>query len=681
MMKNCTVTVILLLLTFPILILSNTYTINPDNVFSKGKLMYNSLKLDPKSASLYVTGKDSLFRLWIYNINDTSSESLYANKKFVIESEEKEECVQLGNSEDECANWIREIFQTSNGDLIICTSKAMKPTLMKLNGLSLSSIDEPTIAIGVCSIHDNTNTTAIYVESGNPDGLPAIYSGIRTGLSQENHLIYRPPLMKNDKEIFSSMRSVYTDSKWLNEPQFVGAFDEGNYVYFFFREIAVEFEGCGKTIYSRVARICKNDLGGKNVMRQVWTSFIKARLNCSISTGNFPFYFDHIESIFKVNQDNDVHFYASMRTAESPFQASAICVYSLNQINQLFDNGIFMEQPNVNSLWIQTPPDSITGKRPGSCVGDSRTLSDSDLHFAKNHLLIADSVSGGEPLIFERDKLYSTILVDTFDKENGNVIFVHVPADQEIIKISVRKDDNGKSIVRRLVNLKINEFEKVNALTILPNEYLFVADDYKVAQFRLAQCDAYDDCPSCASDPYCSWNIVREECFFTEKHYKTTVGWISGTFSVDKCNTRVKANEKVLYPGDSFVMKGRMNSIWKKNGKVLTEDSDNLIFTKNGGLLIFNATSDQTGTYECLLDNARITKYNIIVDTEKCTQPKSVDQFRSIQREWCKKFDAYKTNLTKWQLWYDKNAHCPRVPEELSGKMVPPSRYSKKVTV
>lgn len=67
---------LLLLNIFVPYIYGNTYEIVPDNIFSAGNLLYNSLKLDPKSASLYVTGKDSLFRLWIYNINDTSSESL-----------------------------------------------------------------------------------------------------------------------------------------------------------------------------------------------------------------------------------------------------------------------------------------------------------------------------------------------------------------------------------------------------------------------------------------------------------------------------------------------------------------------------------------------------------------------------------------------------------------------------
>uniref|UniRef100_A0A914RIB7 Sema domain-containing protein n=1 Tax=Parascaris equorum TaxID=6256 RepID=A0A914RIB7_PAREQ len=92
------------------------------------------------------------------------------------------------------------------------------------------------------------------------------------------------------------MRTVYTDSKWLNEPQFVSSLSVGSYVYFFLREVAVEHENCGRVVYSRVARLCKKDVGGKNVLRQVWTSFVKARLNCSISS-QFPLYFDQIRDL------------------------------------------------------------------------------------------------------------------------------------------------------------------------------------------------------------------------------------------------------------------------------------------------------------------------------------------------------------------------------------------------
>ena len=35
------------------------------------------------------------------------------------------------------------------------------------------------------------------------------------------------------------------------EPNFVGSYDVGEYVYFFFRETAVEYINCGKNVYSR----------------------------------------------------------------------------------------------------------------------------------------------------------------------------------------------------------------------------------------------------------------------------------------------------------------------------------------------------------------------------------------------------------------------------------------------
>lgn len=79
------------------------------------------------------------------------------------------------------------------------------------------------------------------------------------------------------------------------EPNFVGSYDIGDYVYFFFRETAVEYINCGKNVYSRVARVCKKDNGGKNILSQNWATFLKARLNCSIP-GEFPFYFNEIRT-------------------------------------------------------------------------------------------------------------------------------------------------------------------------------------------------------------------------------------------------------------------------------------------------------------------------------------------------------------------------------------------------
>lgn len=48
-----------------------------------------------------------------------------------------------------------------------------------------------------------------------------------------------------------------------------------------------------QAVYSRVARVCKNDRGGPHRFKKRWTSFLKSRLNCSVS-GEFPFYFNEI---------------------------------------------------------------------------------------------------------------------------------------------------------------------------------------------------------------------------------------------------------------------------------------------------------------------------------------------------------------------------------------------------
>lgn len=59
----------------------------------------------------------------------------------------------------------------------------------------------------------------------------------------------------------------------------------------------MEYVNCGKAIYSRVGRVCKNDKGGPNKFGDRWTSFLKTRLNCSMP-GEYPFYFDEIRMLF-----------------------------------------------------------------------------------------------------------------------------------------------------------------------------------------------------------------------------------------------------------------------------------------------------------------------------------------------------------------------------------------------
>lgn len=49
-------------------------------------------------------------------------------------------------------------------------------------------------------------------------------------------------------------------------------------------------------VYSRIARVCKDDPGSQRGSRDLWTSFAKARINCSLP-GEYPFYFDEVQGV------------------------------------------------------------------------------------------------------------------------------------------------------------------------------------------------------------------------------------------------------------------------------------------------------------------------------------------------------------------------------------------------
>lgn len=121
---------------------------------------------------------------------------------------------------------------------------------------------------------------------------------------------------------------------FLSEPNFVGSFDIGEYVYFFFRETAVEYINCGKAVYSRIARVCKKDTGGKNILSQNWATYLKARLNCSIS-GEFPFYFNEIQAVYQLPNDK-TKFYATFATSTNGLVGSAVCSFDINEVHSAF---------------------------------------------------------------------------------------------------------------------------------------------------------------------------------------------------------------------------------------------------------------------------------------------------------------------------------------------------------
>ena len=84
--------------------------------------------------------------------------------------------------------------------------------------------------------------------------------------------------MRNTSTSSSGKLQVYIFKNAWNSTIYERAqnmFPEYCHLTFQNREAAVEFMNCGKIVYSRVARVCKNDDGGSHKFRNRWTTLIK----------------------------------------------------------------------------------------------------------------------------------------------------------------------------------------------------------------------------------------------------------------------------------------------------------------------------------------------------------------------------------------------------------------------
>ena len=91
---------------------------------------------------------------------------------------------------------------------------------------------------------------------------------------------------------------------------------------------------------------------------------MKARLNCSVP-GDYPFYFNEIQSAFYVNdddgnEDNGV-VYTAFTTPENSIAGSAICSFNLTSIENAF-KGPFKTRENQDPTKTWHPDNSIEPK-------------------------------------------------------------------------------------------------------------------------------------------------------------------------------------------------------------------------------------------------------------------------------------------------------------------------------
>uniref|UniRef100_A0A2K6C2H8 Semaphorin-6A n=1 Tax=Macaca nemestrina TaxID=9545 RepID=A0A2K6C2H8_MACNE len=330
-----------------------------------------------------------------------------------------------------------------------------------------------------------------------------------------------------------TLRTVKHDSKWLKEPYFVQAVDYGDYIYFFFREIAVEYNTMGKVVFPRVAQVCKNDMGGsQRVLEKQWTSFLKARLNCSVP-GDSHFYFNILQAVTDVIRINgrDVVL-ATFSTPYNSIPGSAVCAYDMLDIASVF-TGRFKEQKSPDSTWTPVPDERVPKPRPGCCAGSSsleryatsNEFPDDTLNFIKTHPLMDEAV----PSIFNRPWFLRTmvryrltkIAVDTAAGPYQNHTVVFLGSEKGIIlKFLARIGNSGflnDSLFLEEMSVYNPEkcsYDGVEDKRIMgmqldrASSSLYVAFSTCVIKVPLGRCERHGKCKKtciASRDPYCGW--------------------------------------------------------------------------------------------------------------------------------------------------------------------------------
>lgn len=290
----------------------------------------------------------------------------------------------------------------------------------------------------------------------------------------------------------------------------------------------MEYMNCGKTVYSRIGRVCKNDRGGPYPSGDRWTSFLKTRLNCSVP-GDFPFYFDEIQSTSQIidgiyGGEKTAVIYAVFTTPRNAIGGSAICSFTIDSILDSFD-GSFKAQRDSKSNWLPVPDDKIPEPRPGKCVDDSRTLPSISVNFVKTHTLMESTIPPfyNKPIL-TRVSLHYRFSAITIDPQirsmNGkfyDIIFVGTDDGRVIKFVNILSGEPTENVLPVVISeiQVLQPGTPVTQLTISTKTgTVIVIGTGNIIAVPLNQCNRITRCRDCIrfQDPYCIWDIKNREC-------------------------------------------------------------------------------------------------------------------------------------------------------------------------
>uniref|UniRef100_A0A674N579 Sema domain, immunoglobulin domain (Ig), short basic domain, secreted, (semaphorin) 3bl n=1 Tax=Takifugu rubripes TaxID=31033 RepID=A0A674N579_TAKRU len=447
---------------------------------------------------------------------------------YFFENQGFNECPRICVFQTECANFVRLLQPHNRTHLLACGTGAFQPMCAFISvghrGEHVFTMDPTNVENGRGKVpHDPSLPFASTFSGGE------LYTGLTADFLGRDSVIFRSMGSR------STMRTE-TDQKLLHDPKFVAAHlvpdnvdRDNDKVYFFFTEKATEAGDREGAIHTRVGRVCANDVGGQRVLVNKWSTFIKARLVCSVpGPHGIDTHFNQLEDVFllRTKDERNPDVYALFSTISNVFQGFAVCVYRMADIREAF-NGPFAHKEGPDYRWgayegrVPYPrpgvcPSKITNQ-PGREFGSTKDFPDSVLQFARNHPLMWRPVYPAlrRPVLVKANTPYKLrqIVVDRVEAEDGQYDVMFIGTDVGTV-LKVIALHGGNSLDAEEVTLEeLQVFKVPTPITSMDisvkRQSLYVGSPAGVALVKLHRCETYGNaCAECclARDPYCAWD-------------------------------------------------------------------------------------------------------------------------------------------------------------------------------